>query len=116
MTLKFFAAAALIVAVPIVAFAQSKPTIEDAQKLVEKIISDMDKLKAYCEISKLHEQLDNAEQFETLVGELDCLEQQMGSDYVRVTDGLGMSNQTLPKVRSSAPYSSRCASCAATVA
>jgi hypothetical protein len=76
-------AAALFVAVPIVAFARSKPTIEDAQKLVEKIISDKNKLKAYCEISKLHEQLDNAEEkgdaqeFETLVGELDSLEQQM---------------------------------------
>jgi hypothetical protein len=95
MTLKFFVAAALFVAVPIVAFAQSKPTIEDAQKLVEKIISDKNKLKAYCEISKLHEQLDNAEEkgdaqeFETLVGELDSLEQQMGPDYVRMTDGLG---------------------------
>jgi hypothetical protein len=88
MTLKFFVAAALFVAVPIVAFAQSKSTIEDARKLVETISSDKDKLKAYCEISKLHEQLDNAEkkgdaqEFETLVGELDSLEQQMGPDYV----------------------------------
>jgi hypothetical protein len=55
MALKFFVAAALFVTVPIVAFAQSKPTIEDARKLVETISSDKDKLKAYCEISKLHE-------------------------------------------------------------
>ena len=103
MTLKFFVAAALFVAVPIVAFAQSdnpdpqalKPTIEDAQKLVETISSNKDKLKAYCEIAKLHEQLDNAEEkgdakgFEALVAKLDILEQQMGPDYVRVTDGLG---------------------------
>jgi hypothetical protein len=53
MTLKFLVAAALFVAVPIVAFAQSKPTIEDAQKLVETIGGDKDKLKAYCEIGKL---------------------------------------------------------------
>ena len=67
MTLKFFVAAALFVAVPVGAFAQSdkpnaqhsKPTIEDAQKLVETISSDKDKLKAYCEIGKLHEQLDH---------------------------------------------------------
>jgi hypothetical protein len=103
MTFKLFVAAALFVAVPIVAFAQSdkpnaqssKPTIEDAQKLVETIGGDKDKLKAYCEIGKLHEQLDSAEEkgdakeFEALVAELDSLEQQMGSDYIRVTDGLG---------------------------
>ena len=96
-------AAALFVAVPTVAFAQSdkpnaqpsKPTIEDAQKLVETISSDKDKLKAYCEIGKLHEQLDDAEEkgdakeFEALVATLDSLEQQMGPDYIRVTDGLG---------------------------
>jgi len=51
--------------------------------------------KPYCEIGKLHEQLDSAEEkgdakeFEALVAELDSLEQQMGSDYIRVTDGLG---------------------------
>ena len=103
MTFKLFVAAALFVAVPIVAFAQSdkpnaqssKPTIEDAQKLVEIITSDKDKLKTYCEIGKLHEQLDDAEEkfdakeFEALVATLDSLEQQMGPDYIRVTDGLG---------------------------
>jgi hypothetical protein len=103
MTFKFFVAAALFVAVPIVAFAQSdkpnaqpsKPTIEDAQKFVETISGDKDKLKAYCEIGKLHEQLDDAEEkgdakeFEDLVAKLDSLEQQMGPDYIRVTDGLG---------------------------
>jgi len=103
MTLKFFVAAAVFVAVPIVAFAQEdtpnaqpwKPTIEDAQKLVETISSDKDRLKAYCEIGKLHELLDDAEEkgdakeFEALVGKLDSLEQQIGPDYIRVTDGLG---------------------------
>jgi hypothetical protein len=91
MTLRFFVATALFVAVPIVAFTQSKPTIEEAQKLVEKIISDKNKLKAYCEISKLHEQLDNAEEkgdaqeFETLVGELDSLEKSVAAtpDHTR---------------------------------
>jgi hypothetical protein len=95
MTLKVFVAAAFFVAVPIVAFGQSKPTIEVAQKLVETINSDKDKLKAYCEIAKLHEQLDDAEEkgdakeFEALAAKLDNLEQQMGPDYIKVTDGLG---------------------------
>jgi hypothetical protein len=103
MTLKFLVAAALFVAVPVVALAQSdkpnaqssKPTIEEAQKLVETITGDKEKLKAYCEIAKLHQQLDDAEdkgdakEFEALVAKLDSLEQQMGADYIRVTDGLG---------------------------
>lgn len=103
MTLKFLSAVALFIAVPIAAFAQSdkpnaqpwKPTIEDAQKLVETINSDKDKLKAYCEIGKVNGQLDDAEdkfdakEFEALVVKLDSLEQQMGPDYIRVTDGLG---------------------------
>ena len=103
MALKFLVAAALFVAIPVVAFAQSdkpnaqssKPTIEEAQKLVETINSDKDKLKAYCEIAKLHEQLDDAEEkgdakeFEALAAKLDNLEQQMGPDYIKVTDGLG---------------------------
>jgi len=103
MALKFLVAAALFVAIPVVAFAQSdkpnaqssKPTIEEAQKLVEIITGDKEKLKAYCEIAKLHQQLDDAEdkgdakEFEALVAKLDSLEQQMGADYIRVTDGLG---------------------------
>jgi hypothetical protein len=103
MNLKLLIAATLFVAVPIVAFPQSdkpnaqpsKPTIEDAQKLVETISGDKDKLKVYCEIAKLHEQLDKAEEkgdakeFEALADKLDGLEQQMGPDYIRVTDGLG---------------------------
>jgi len=103
MALKFLVAAALFVAIPVVAFAQSdkpnaqssKPTIEEAQKLVETITGDKEKLKAYCEIAKLHQQLDDAEdkgdakEFEALVAKLDSLEQQMGADYIRVTDGLG---------------------------
>ena len=103
MTLKFFVAASILAAAPFAAFAQQDnsnaqpwmPTIEDAQKLVETISSDKDKLKAYCEIGKLHEQLERAEEendtkdFEALVAQLDGLEQQMGPDYIRVMDGLG---------------------------
>jgi len=103
MTLKLFLAATLFVAVPIVALAQSdnanallwKATIEDTQKLVETIIGDKDKLKAYCELGKINEQLDKAEEngdakeYEDLVAKLDSLEQQMGPEYIRVTDGLG---------------------------
>ena len=102
MRLKLFVAATVFVAAPIVALTQQdtsiqslKPTIEDAQKLVETISGDKDKLKAYCELGKLNEQLDKAEEkgdakeYEALAAKLDGLEQQMGPDYIRVTDGLG---------------------------
>jgi hypothetical protein len=103
MTLKFLVAVSILAAAPSSAFAQQDnpndqpwmPTIEDAQKLVETISGDKDKLKAYCEIGKLHEQIERAEEeddtkdFEALVAKLDSLEQQMGPDYIRVVDGLG---------------------------
>jgi len=103
MNFKLLMAVTLFVAAPIIAFAQSdkpnaqfsKPTIEDAQKFVQTISSDEDKLKAYCDIAKLDEQLDKAEEnfnvkeFEALVAERDTLEQQLGPEYIRVIDGLG---------------------------
>ena len=102
MTLKFFVTVSVLAAAPIVALTQQdfnstpwKPTIGDAQKLIDNISSDKDKLKAYCEIGKLDEELDDAEEkgdakeFETLVAKRDTLEQQLGLDYIRVIDGLG---------------------------
>jgi hypothetical protein len=129
MTLKFFVTVSVLAAAPIVALAQQDfnsktwvPTIGDAQKLVETISSDKDKLKAYCEIGKLDEQLDKVEkrgdetEFEALVAKRDTLEQQLGSITLGSSTCWGMLSQTLPKVRSSAPYSSLCVSTAALVA
>jgi hypothetical protein len=103
MKLKLFLAATILVTSFIAAFAQKdepdkqapKPTIEDAQKLVQTISSDSAKLKTYCELGKLHEQIDKAEEkndskeIDALMGKLDDLEQQIGPDYIRVMDGLG---------------------------
>jgi hypothetical protein len=102
MKLKLLAAAVILVVAPAVASAQSdkpdaqpwKPSIEDVQKLVEAISGDKDKLRAYCEIGKIHAQLEEAEEkdeikeFDALVQKLNDLEQQMGPDYIRVMDGL----------------------------
>ena len=98
--LKFFVAAAIVVALPIVASAQEdnsnahpwKPSIEEAQKLVETISGDKDKLKVYCE---LNEEIEKAEEdndtkvLDGLLGRIAALEQQVGPDYIRVMDGLG---------------------------
>jgi hypothetical protein len=103
MRLKLFIAVAIFVTASNAAFAQKddadnqapKPTIEDAHKLVETISRDKIKLKAYCELGKLHEQIEKAEEkndtkeIDALVAKLDSLEQQVGPDYTRVMDGLG---------------------------
>ena len=61
MSLKILMAVTIFAAAPIVAFAQKddpanhapKPTLSDAQKVVQTIRSDKAKLQAYCELGKL---------------------------------------------------------------
>jgi hypothetical protein len=70
MRLKLFMAVTILATAPIVAFAQKdeptdqapKPTVEDLQKLVQTISSDKAKLKVYCEIGKLQEEMEKAEE------------------------------------------------------
>ena len=102
MSLKLFMAVTIFATVPIVAFAQKddsanqapKPTVADAQKLVQTISSDKTKLQAYCEIGKLQDQMEKAEEkndtkaIEALGAKVDNLEQQIGPDYARIMDGL----------------------------
>jgi hypothetical protein len=102
MRLKLFVAVTILVTASIAAFAQSDepdnpapPTIEDAQKLVQTIRGDEAKLKAYCELGKLYEQVEKAaeendmEELDALGVKVDGLEQQVGPDYKRVMDGFG---------------------------
>jgi hypothetical protein len=103
MRLKLFVAITILVTASIAAFAQKdepnnqapKLTVEEAQKLVQTISGDKAKLKAYCELGKLHEQMEKAEEkndtkvLDGLGAKLDSLEQQVGPDYIRVMDGLG---------------------------
>ena len=71
-----------------------KPTIADAQKLVQMISSDKAKLKAYCDIGKLQEQMESAEQkndtkaLDALGAKAESLAQQIGPEYAKVVDGL----------------------------
>jgi hypothetical protein len=63
MNFKLVLAVTLIAAAPVVSFAQKdnpvdhvpKPTLEEAQKLVQTISDDKAKLQAYCEIGKLQD-------------------------------------------------------------
>ena len=66
----------------------------DAQKLAQMISSDKAKLKAYCDMGKLQEQMEQADQkkddkaLEALSAKLDSLTQQIGPEYVKVMEGL----------------------------
>jgi hypothetical protein len=102
MRLNFFATVTILVTASIAAFAQTdepgneaRPTIEDAQNLVQTISADKAKLKAYCELGTLYEEVEEAEERndmkerDALGVKIDSLEQQFGPDYRRVMDGLG---------------------------
>jgi len=102
MNLKLVVAVSLFAAVPIVAFAQKdgpaakvpKPTIADAQKLVQTVSGDKAKLQAYCDMGKLQDQMEQAEKkkdnkaLEALGAKADSLAQQIGPEYAKVMDGL----------------------------
>ena len=71
-----------------------KPTIADAQKLVQMIGSDKAKLKAYCDIGKLQEQMEGAYQkndtkaLDALGAKADSLAEQIGPEYAKLVEGL----------------------------
>jgi hypothetical protein len=103
MRLKLFATVTILVTASVAAFAQTDapadnpapPTIEDAQRLVQTISDDKAKLKAYCELGNLYEEVERVEEkndmkeLDALGLKIDRLEQQVGPDYRRVMDGLG---------------------------
>ncbi len=102
MNLKLVMAVSLFVAIPTFAYAQKnapppkvpKPTVADVQKVVQMISGDPTKVKAYCDIDKLQEQMGQAAQkkdnkaIQALGAKIDGLAQQIGLDFVKVMDGL----------------------------
>ena len=103
MNLKLVVAVSLFAAVPMVAFAQKdgpaakvpKPTIADAQKLVQTVSGDKAKLQAYCDMGKLQDQMEQAEKkkdnkaLEALGAKADSLAQQIVREDAKVImDGL----------------------------
>jgi hypothetical protein len=102
MNLKLLLAATLFAAAPYVAFAQKdeptdqapKPTLADAQKVVEMISNDASKLQTYCKLGKLEDETAKAEEakdtkaVEALVSKAEALAQQIGPEYVKLVEGL----------------------------
>jgi len=102
MRLKLFVAVTIFVTASNATFAQNddpanqapKPTLADAQKVVQTISSDKTKLQAYCELGKLQDQIEKAEEgndtkaVDALVAKADALGQQIGPEYLRIVEGL----------------------------
>ena len=102
MNLKLVMAVSLSVAISTIAYAQKddsatkvpKPTIADVQKLVQIITGDKAKLQAYCDIGKLQDQMEKADQkndtkaLEDLGTKADGVAQQIGPEYSKVMNGL----------------------------
>jgi uncharacterized coiled-coil DUF342 family protein len=98
MKLRYLAAAFAVAAFPLCAQAQQsgapKPTNADAQKVVQAITADKAKLKIYCEMAALSEQIDAAEQkkdtktADALAQKIDSMAEQLGPSYILLMDGL----------------------------
>jgi predicted transcriptional regulator len=95
MKLKFIVAVIAIAALPVYAQAQkAKVTKADAQKVVTIISADKAKAQTYCDIAKLGEQIDQADQkkdtkkVDELSKKMDDMTKKLGPEYVALMEGL----------------------------
>jgi hypothetical protein len=98
MNLKLIVAMLLIGAVPLCAQAQTpggaKVTKADAQKVVNIISADNAKTQTYCDMAKLGEHIEQADQkkdskaLDDLSKKLDEMSNKLGPEYVALMDGL----------------------------
>jgi len=98
MNFKLFAAVLAIAVVPISAQAATKVTKADAQRVVKMISSDKAKTKIYCDMSKIGQEIDQADQkkdtkkVDELSQKMDDMSKQLGPEYVSLMDGLQAMN------------------------
>ena len=97
MKLKTFVAIVAVAALPVCAQAQGqakKVSKADAQKVVAMISADKAKAQTYCDIGKIGEQMEAAEQkkdtkkADALAQQMDALSQKLGPEYVALMEGL----------------------------
>ena len=96
MNLKFVAI--LVIAVPVCAQAQppsaAKVTKADAQNVIKIIKGDRAKTQTYCDMAKLGDQIEQAEEkkdtkkIDELYRQMDELTTKLGPEYVALMDGL----------------------------
>ncbi len=97
MKLKSIVVAFVIAAVPVCAQAQkpaAKVTNAGAQKVVKMISGDKAKTQTYCDMNKLGEQIDQADQkkdtkkVDELSKKMDDMSQKLGPEYAALIDGM----------------------------
>jgi hypothetical protein len=71
-----------------------KPTLADVQHLAEMISSDKSKLRAYCELGRLHDETRQAVEYHdtnaiaAVAAKTNAFERQLGLGYDKVVNGL----------------------------
>jgi hypothetical protein len=101
MYLKALMSVSILAGTTVAAVAEDEPsnqtpklTLADVQNLAEVISSDKSKLRAYCQLGKLHDETQqavedkNADAIAGLTAKIDVFEQQLGPEYDKVLDGL----------------------------
>jgi hypothetical protein len=102
MKLKLVAAISALAAIPALAHAQQggpqpnvpKPTKADVQNVVQIVTTDKAKTQAYCDLTKLYDQIQTAEQkddsntIQTLGKQADALVDKLGPEYFKMMEGL----------------------------
>jgi hypothetical protein len=102
MKLRLVAVITALMALPVLAHAQQggppsnapKPTKADAQKVVQIITNDKAKTQAYCDMSKLFDQMQTADQkndsktVKALGKQADVLATKLGPEYNKMMDGM----------------------------
>jgi ABC-type transporter Mla subunit MlaD len=98
MKLKLIAAVLTFIAIPLCAQAQNPPakkvTEADAQKVVAIISGDKAKTQIYCDIAKLGDQIEQADQkkdtkkVDELSKKMDDMSQKLGPEYIALSEGL----------------------------
>jgi len=90
----FVAVIAVAVLVPLFAQAQQKATREGAQRVVNVIKADKAKIRAYCDLAKIVEQIDEAERkndnkrVDQLSDQMEALEKKLGPEYAGFIEAL----------------------------
>ena len=96
MKLKYLAAVFAVAVLPLAAQAQKAPKVTkaDAERVVKLISGDKAKTKIYCDIAKLGDEIDQADQkkdtkkVDELSERMDGMAKQLGPEYVNLTEGL----------------------------
>jgi hypothetical protein len=113
MKLKLTIAAAALVAMSALAQAQQggpppkapKPTKADVQKVVQLILADKAKVQAYCQLSKINDEMAEAQEkkdqkkMEALANQADGLVQKLGPEYEKLMEGLDQVDENSPEAK-----------------